>query len=69
MSVQFLVEHQEEIFRRILWITLIAYTVAGITVGVIKVSPPKPPDVTQLPARIAKLIIKPKPIVPPPNRK
>src|SRR3990172_3873792 len=51
---------QDERFRRILWGTVVLYMLLGMGVGLLKVPPPALPDVTQLPPRIAKLIIPPK---------
>ncbi|HLB94955.1 MAG TPA: TonB family protein [Nitrospiria bacterium] len=51
---------QDERFRRILWATVVLYMLLGMGVGLLKVPPPALPDVTQLPPRIAKLIIPPK---------
>lgn len=61
----FSTEQQETVFRNILLATLVTYGILGLGVAVVKVRPPAPPDITQLPPRIAKLVIQPKPVVPP----
>jgi periplasmic protein TonB len=58
-------ERHEAVFRHILWASLAVYGVLGLGVAVLKVKPPAPPDITQLPPRIAKLMIQPKPVAPP----
>jgi protein TonB len=63
--IQPMPDNQDQFFRTILLGTLGMYALLGIVVGVIKVKPPAPPDVTHLPPRIAKLIIPPKPAAPP----
>ena len=45
--VQPLPNNQDQLFRLILWSTLGMYALLGLVVGVIKVRPPAPPDVTQ----------------------
>ncbi len=54
--------HEDERFRRIFWITLIVYSFVGVGVSLLHVEPVVREDVTQLPPRIAELIIKPKPL-------
>jgi len=44
-------------FRPILWITLVIYVLSGVVVGLVRVEPPKEMDITELPPRMAKLII------------
>ena len=55
-------DREEERFRRIFWITFILYSLLGVGVSLLHVEPVVLEDVTQLPPRIAKLIIKPKPL-------
>ena len=61
----FYFERQETVFRYILWASLGLYGIAGIGAGLLNVKPPEPMDITQLPPRIAKLLIPPKPVAPP----
>ena len=53
-------EHYTDIdrrFRLILWITLGIFVISGAAVGLVRVPPPKEADITELPPRMAKLII------------
>jgi periplasmic protein TonB len=55
-------DREDERFHRIFWVTFILYSLLGVGVSLLHVEPVIREEVTQLPPRIAELIIKPKPL-------
>jgi len=63
----FLPDQHETLFRKTLRFSLASYLLAAALVTVIRIPLPEQPDVRDLPDRVAKLILEPPMIAPPPG--